>query len=184
MNKTWIQHFTPESKRSSSERTAAGEPRPKRPKAQQSAGKVMASVFWDAHGITVIDCFGKGKTINSDYYTALLNRLEAEIVEKRSHVAKKMHLVANARWQNCTNDASNCFLIHHIVQIWPPATTGYSLISKKCSPVRNSSQMKKQLQKLKPILEVKDKAFYSHGIEKLEKRWNNCIVLEGDYVDE
>ena len=35
-------HFTLESKRSSSEWTATGEPRPKRPKAQHSAGKVMA----------------------------------------------------------------------------------------------------------------------------------------------
>ncbi|QQP51227.1 Mariner transposase, partial [Caligus rogercresseyi] len=47
MDETWIHHFTPESKRSSFEWTATGEPRPKRPKAQQSAGKVMASVFWD-----------------------------------------------------------------------------------------------------------------------------------------
>ena len=59
MDETWIHHFTPESKRSSSEWTAAGEPRPKRPKAQQSAGKVMASVFWDAHGIIFIDYLEK-----------------------------------------------------------------------------------------------------------------------------
>ena len=31
--------------------TTAGESRPKGPKTQQWAGKVMASVFWDAHGI-------------------------------------------------------------------------------------------------------------------------------------
>ena len=32
--------------------------------------------------------------------------------------------------------------------------------------------------------EVQDKAFYNHGIEKLEKPWNNCIALEGGYIDE
>ena len=32
--------------------------------------------------------------------------------------------------------------------------------------------------------EAKDKSFYKHGIEKLEKRWNYCITLEGDYIDE
>ena len=32
--------------------------------------------------------------------------------------------------------------------------------------------------------EVIDKAFYNHSIEKLEKRWNDCIALEGDYIDE
>ena len=30
----------------------------------------------------------------------------------------------------------------------------------------------------------KDKSFYKKGIEKLEKRWNECITLEGKYVDE
>ena len=66
-DETWIHHITPESKRSSSEWTAAREPRPKRPKSQQSAGKIMASVFWDAHGIIFTDYLEKG---NSDYYTA------------------------------------------------------------------------------------------------------------------
>ena len=32
--------------------------------------------------------------------------------------------------------------------------------------------------------EAKETAFYKHGIEKLEKRWNDCIALEGDYVDD
>ncbi len=31
---------------------------------------------------------------------------------------------------------------------------------------------------------VNDKSFYKHGIKKLEKRWNNCIALEGNYFDE
>jgi len=30
----------------------------------------------------------------------------------------------------------------------------------------------------------KDKSFYKHGIAKLEKRWNDCIACDGDYVDE
>ena len=32
--------------------------------------------------------------------------------------------------------------------------------------------------------EAKDKSFYKKGIELLVKRWNQCITLEGDYVDE
>ena len=32
--------------------------------------------------------------------------------------------------------------------------------------------------------EAKDKLTYKHGIEKLEKRWNDCIELEGDCIDE
>ena len=32
--------------------------------------------------------------------------------------------------------------------------------------------------------EAKDKLIYRKGIELLEKHWNQCITLEGDYVDE
>ena len=32
--------------------------------------------------------------------------------------------------------------------------------------------------------EAKDKSFHKKGIEILEKRWNECITLEGDYIDE
>ena len=31
--------------------------------------------------------------------------------------------------------------------------------------------------------ESKDEPFYKKGIEKLEKRWNECITPEGNYVD-
>ena len=32
--------------------------------------------------------------------------------------------------------------------------------------------------------EAKVKSFFKKGIEMLEKRWNECITLEGDYVYE
>jgi hypothetical protein len=53
----------------------SGEPRPKRPKAQQSAGKVMTSLFWDIKGVIFIDYLEKRKTIDSDFYIVLLERL-------------------------------------------------------------------------------------------------------------
>ena len=32
--------------------------------------------------------------------------------------------------------------------------------------------------------EAKEKSFYKKGMELLGKHWNQCITLEGDYVDE
>ena len=32
--------------------------------------------------------------------------------------------------------------------------------------------------------EAKDKSFYKKGVESWEKRWNQRITLEGDYVDD
>ena len=44
----------------------------------------MAFIFWDARGIIFIDYLINGKTINSVYYVALLERLKAEIAKKGS----------------------------------------------------------------------------------------------------
>ena len=38
--------------------------------------------------------------------------------------------------------------------------------------------------KTEAYFEARDKSFYKHGIQKLEKRWNDCIALKGDYIDE
>ena len=36
----------------------------------------------------------------------------------------------------------------------------------------------------KAYFKAKDKSFYKKGLEILEKRWNECITLEGDYINE
>ena len=84
MDETWVHHYIPESKRSSAEWTAVGEKRPKRPKTQMWPSKVMASVFWDAHGVLFIDYLEKGKKINSERYIGQLMRLKNEIGKKQS----------------------------------------------------------------------------------------------------
>ena len=52
-------------------------------------GKVMASVFWDAHGVLFIDYLEKGKAINSERYIGQLMRLKNEIGEKRLQIQMK-----------------------------------------------------------------------------------------------
>ena len=79
MDETWIYYFTLESNWQSAEWTAAGESRPKQPKIQTSAGKVLASVFWDVQSILFNDYLEKGRIINSWYYITLLVHLKEEI---------------------------------------------------------------------------------------------------------
>ena len=89
VDETWIQHYTPETKIQSKKWTAEGEPAPKKAKTVFSAGKVMATVFWDSHGVILIDYLQKGKTITGVYYASLLDKLKAEIAKKRPHLQKK-----------------------------------------------------------------------------------------------
>lgn len=55
VDETWIHHNTPETKEQSKQRIEAGGSAPKRAKTDHSAGKVMATVFWDYKGILLID---------------------------------------------------------------------------------------------------------------------------------
>jgi hypothetical protein len=89
VDETWIHHYTPESKQHSKQWTEASCSTPKKTRSVPSAGKVMASVFWDAEGILFVDYLEKGKTITKEYYSTLLTRLGEKIREKRPGFQKK-----------------------------------------------------------------------------------------------
>jgi len=48
-----------------------------------SAGKVMASVFWDSEGVLMIDYLERGKTVTGVYYAELIRKIRSAIKEKR-----------------------------------------------------------------------------------------------------
>jgi len=50
---------------------------------RKSAGKVLASIFWDQDGIFVIDYLPKDQTINVEYCSSLLVQLKDILKEKR-----------------------------------------------------------------------------------------------------
>ena len=54
-------------------------PRTKKFKAQNSAGKIMATVFWDSQGVILVDFLLKEETINSKVYIETLRKLKAKI---------------------------------------------------------------------------------------------------------
>ena len=109
MNETWIHHFTQESNQQSAEWTASSESCPKRPKMQTSAGKFLASVFWDAQGILITDYLEKGRRINSEYYIALLVCMKEEIAKKRPPKKKKCSFTKTMHCVNC-NDGKTTWI--------------------------------------------------------------------------
>ena len=83
MDETWVHHFIPEAKEQSKQWKHPGSPPPKKAKTVPSAWKFMASVFWDADGILLIDYLQKGQMINGTYYASLLTQLRGKIKIKR-----------------------------------------------------------------------------------------------------
>ena len=54
VDETWVHYYEPENKAQSRQSVGRGSPRPKKFKTQPSAGKVMATVIWDAQGIIML----------------------------------------------------------------------------------------------------------------------------------
>ena len=68
MDEIWLYHYDSETTQQSIEWRHSGSPRPKKFPVQKSAGKFLASIFWDQDGILLIDYLPKGQTINAEYY--------------------------------------------------------------------------------------------------------------------
>ena len=77
MDEPWLyHHYGPETKQQSMEWRHSGSPRPKKFRVQKSAGKVLASIFWDQDGILLSDYLPKGQTINAENYLSPLVQLK------------------------------------------------------------------------------------------------------------
>ena len=75
VDETWVHYYEPENKAQSCQWVGPGCPRPKKFKAQPSAGKVVATVFWDAQGVIMLGFLAKKITITGAYYANLLDQL-------------------------------------------------------------------------------------------------------------
>ena len=85
-DESWAHYYEPETKRQSMQWHHLGSPSPKKFKLAPSAGKVMITVFWDSHGVILLDFLPKGETINSARYQETLKKLARALRLKRPNL--------------------------------------------------------------------------------------------------
>ena len=88
-----IHHNTPETKQQSKQWVLPVESAPKNAKVGLSANKVMATVFWDARDVIHVDYLQKGRTINGEYYTHLLNRFNEDLKKKTTAFGQEQYFI-------------------------------------------------------------------------------------------
>ncbi|GFN92159.1 histone-lysine N-methyltransferase SETMAR [Plakobranchus ocellatus] len=81
-DETWVHLNTPETKCDSMTWKHPSSPVTKNFKVQRSAAKVMATVFWDAKGVILLDILPQGQSINAARYCSLLTALKKQFVAK------------------------------------------------------------------------------------------------------
>ena len=179
-------------KRQSMQWKHPGSPPPKKAKVVSSAGKVMASVFWDAKGIIFIDYLQKGRRINEEYYADLLKQLRKAIKAKRPGKLTKMVLfhqvnalahksvVAMAAVHDC-----GFTLVDHPPYSPDLAPSDYFLFPnmKKHLAGQHYRSDEEVIAAVEEFLRDQDETFYTTGIQGLQHRWRKCVDRKGDYVE-
>ena len=125
-------HFTTETKEQSRQWPHFSSPKPRKSKQAQSAGKVMATVFWDREKVLLVDLIATGTTINADRYYERLTKLRRAIQNRRrgtlSMGVSILHDNARSYAARQTVILLQCLggkssLTHPIVRTWYPMTS-------------------------------------------------------------
>lgn len=191
-DESWAYHYTPETKQASMEWKHAGSPVKKKFKVCQSARKVLLTVFWDMHGVLLVDFAEHGTTVNAAAYIKTLVKLRRALRDKRRNInadnVKLLH--DNARPHIAASVRRKIERFGWEVLQHPPYSPDLAP-----SDFHLFGPMKKFLagQRFATDAEVKSAVrkwlysnrteFYEQGILKLVSRWEKCVEKVGDYVE-
>lgn len=191
-DETWVFHWDPPTKQESMQWLHKGSPPPKKAKTQASAGKLMATIFWDNEGILWIEYMQKGSTINADVYKETIQNVKVAIRQKRpSNVAQKTLLLHD----NCRvhkahkvrEEINNCGFVELRHPPYSPdlAPSDFYLFPKLKKHLRGRqfSSDEELKETISEFFEGLPKEFFSEGIALLEKRWTKCVSVKGSYVE-
>ena len=192
VDETWVHYYEPENKTQSRQWVGPGSPRPKTFKTQPSAGKVMATVFWDSKGVITLDFLSKRSTITGVYYANLLDQLRTAIREKRRGKLSKGGLLRqdNARVHTCKVAMDAVERNGYEITLHPTyspdlAPSDFFLFPNLKKDIRglHFRSDEEVVTAVEEWINGKDPDLFSSGLMALEHRWSQCITLEGNYIE-
>ena len=153
---------------------------------QTSAGKILASVFWDVRSILFTDYLEKELSIANFIWHYWCGR------KKLPKMVTNEEEKSTLSPRQCPTHKSIATMaklheLHFKLLLHPPYSpdltpSNYWLFAdlKKMLQGKRFGSNEEVISETEAYFVAKDKSFYKEGIELLEKRWNLCITLEGD----
>ncbi|KAJ8728788.1 hypothetical protein PYW07_006484 [Mythimna separata] len=191
-DETWVHHYDPESKQESMQWHKKGSAPPKKFKVTPSAGKLMATVFWDSKGILLIEYTKKGQSITAASYATTLRNLKEAIKEKRRgkltagvlllHDNAPVH---KARLAQAAVREYGFEEINHPPYSPDLAPSDYFLFPNLKKDLRGKrfSDDEELKGAINEHFSGHEEKYFSEGIEKLLSRTNKCIEMLGEYIE-
>lgn len=192
-DETWVAYVNAETKQQSMTWGHTASPnKPKKARQTFSARKVMATVFWDAQGILLVEFMERGTTITSAVYCETMKKLRRAIQNKRRGLLTSgvVLLHDNARPHSARRTQDLLSQFKWDVFIHPPyspdlAPSDYHLFPhmKKWLGSQHFDDDEDLQNAVTGWLRSQAAEFYAEGICKLVKRYDKCLNLHGDYVE-
>lgn len=191
-DETWVHHYTPESKQASMEWRRSGERAPIKAKTRLSAGKIMATVFFDRQGAFHVDFLHDRRTINAQYYCDVLDAAKLSFRRKRKTQSVKnvilLHDNARPHSANITRQKVEQFgweILEHPAYSPDLSPCDFHLFGPLKETLGGQRFDSDQAVETFVLQWLRDrpKSFYDNGIKKLPIRWEKCIARAGDYVE-
>lgn len=191
-DETWVHHYQPESKQASMQWKHKDSPTPTKFKVVPSAGKVMATVFWDMKGVLLVEFHEHGTTVTAASYSSLLGRLKIAIRNKRPGLLTRgvllLHDNARPHTARLTLEAIDNLGLE--VLSHPPyspdlAPSDFHLfgpLKKMLGGQKFASDFEAQ-DAVRDWLRQQPASFFETGIGKLVSRWDKCLNVLGGYVE-
>ena len=191
-DETWLYQYDPTTKQESMQWQRVGDPAPVKCKAQKSAGTVMAVVFWDVKGIVHLEYMENGRTVTGNYYAQVLQRLRADIDDKRpGHGHLRTLLLqdnAPSHSSQVAMDAAtqNRFeILEHPPYSPDLAPSDFHLFRNLKKALRGRRYEDNEEVKTATEQWFTDQPveFYQEGIRACRIRWQKCIDVGGEYLE-
>ena len=142
----------------------------------------MATVFWDAKGVIMLDFLPKRSAITGVYYANLLGQLRTAIREKRRGKLSKGVLLQQ---DNASPHLQSCNGCCRAKRVWINTTSCLFLFPNLKKDIRglHFRSDEEVMQAVEEWVNGKDPGFFSSGLMALEHHWSKCITLEGNYIE-
>jgi len=161
-------------------------------KTSPSSGKLMATVFWDMHGVLLLHFYPPNETVNSAAYQATLKKLKRAVQRKKPQMSDMRVLLLHDNARPHTAHATV-----NLLERWGWEILEHPPYSPDLAPsdFHLFPNMKKHLRakRFKSLADVKhemqtwlrgqDPMFYRQGFEKWISRLDKCLNREGDCVE-
>jgi len=194
-DENWVHHFDPETKRQSMVWKHASSPTPKKfkvtyPICWESRGYCL----WNSKGVIMRDHLPKGSTVTGPYYAneLALRKLRKALKSKRRGKLRRgvLLLQDNAPAHTSAVATSAVAEYGYELLLYPPYLPDlapsdfylFPLLKEHLSGTHFSTD-NDVIAPVQVFLQGQDKLFYKTGVQELQKRWNKCIEVGGDYVE-